>query len=159
MLALGGVDVKKSFKIICNLISAIVAISLLVTVIIYLIPEKICVSAKIIGENGTILYEDDNIELLTTKDTPLKLNEAFIQVLNKNNIEYVLNEDGEGISYMFGLKEYVNDEIYADSGAYWRMYVSSDPFVNIPSEIEIKNGDTIICEWCVYDRHQYCDHN
>ena len=129
------------------------------TVIIYLIPGKICVSAKIIGENGTILYEDDNIGLLTTKHTPLKLNEAFIQVLNKNNIDYVLNEDGECISYMFGLEEYVNDEIYADSGAYWRMYISSAPFVNIPSEIEIKNGDTIICEWCVYDRHQYCDHN
>ncbi len=154
----GGVIVKKSFKNICSIIGAVVVISLFVTLIINFIPEKICVSAKIVGENGNVLFEEDNIELLKQKDTVLTLNEAVVQVLDQYNIEYTLNEDSQYIiTGMFGLEQYVN-EMYADSGAYWRMYANTDMY-NKPSEIEVKNGDTIICEWCVYDRHQYCDHN
>ena len=76
---------KKSFKNICSIIGAVVVISLFVTLIINFIPEKICVSAKIVGENGNVLFEEDNIELLKQKDTVLTLNEAVVEPTVKDS--------------------------------------------------------------------------
>ena len=150
---------KKTLKTICIIVSVLVAISLLTALIIYLIPERISISLNIIGEDETVLYEKNDIKVVSWGNSPLMLYNAVVQVLNKNNIDYVLDENNEMIVKMFDLEEYVNDGVYADSGAYWKMYVNSEPINDRPSEVEIKDGDCISLKWCLYDRHEYCDHD
>ena len=111
-------------------------------------------SVTIIGDDD-ILLEEADVSITHNKNTLVTYKDCILYVMENNNIEYELDDKGYRIKSMFGFPEYIKDEIYADSGAYWYMKLNQNQITNMDEE-KIDNGDNLEISYIVYDRHEFC---